>query len=211
MKTLKVRPGDCLTSIAFENGFFWQTLWDHPENKALREERGNPFTLIPGVDSVVVPDVRTRDEACATAKVHTFRRRGVPAKLKLRLLDHEGKARAGESYFLEVDGELVLEDKKADGDGKIETFIPNNARKARLFLRGGEEIIEIDLGYLQPSSAVRGAQARLANVGFYRGEIDGERSPAFLRALERFRGARELDAGLSEEALFAELLTDHAG
>jgi hypothetical protein len=211
MKTHQVKPGDCFTSIAFENGFFWQTLWDHPENEALREERGNPFTLIPGVDSVVVPDVRTREEACATERVHTFRRRGVPAKLKLRLLDHDGTPRAGAEYFLEVDGELRPNDKKADGEGKIEEFIPNNARKARLFLRGGEEIIEIDLGYLQPSSAVRGAQARLANVGFYRGALDGQRSPAFTDALERFRAWRELDAALTEEQLFLELEQAHEG
>ena len=26
------KAGDCLTSIAFEHGFDWKTLWNHPNN-----------------------------------------------------------------------------------------------------------------------------------------------------------------------------------
>ncbi|WP_437578489.1 peptidoglycan-binding protein [Sorangium sp. So ce887] len=209
MKAHRVRAGDCFTSIAYENGFFWQTLWDHPENQVLREVRSDPFTLVPGVDKVVVPDPRLKEESCQTTKLHTFRRRGVPAKLRIRLLDHEGRPRANEGYFLEVDGELRPNDKKADGDGRIEEFIPNNARQARLFLSGGEEIVTIALGYLQPSDEIRGIQSRLANLGFYHGEVDGQRSPAFADALARFRAAHDLDASLPDDDTFQEIKRRH--
>jgi len=211
MKTLQVRPGDCFTSIAFQNGFFWQTLWDHPDNKALRDARKDPFTLVPGVDSVVVPDPRQRDEACQTAKVHTFRRRGVPARLKIRLLHHDGTPRANEEYFLEVNGELVADDKRADGEGHVEVFIPNDARSARLYLDGGEEIVDLALGRLEPPTTLRGVQARLLNLGFYRGPIDGEDSAALADAMARFCHAEGLAASLSREAVFQKIEEAHAG
>jgi N-acetylmuramoyl-L-alanine amidase len=208
MKRHTVAPGDCVTSIAYESGFFWRTLWDHEDNQALKELRKNPFTLVPG-DVVVVPDLQPREESCATAKRHTFRRRGVPARLNIRLLDHEGKPRPNEEYFLEVDGELRPNDKKADGDGWIRDFIPNDAQRGRLFLRGGDEVLELRFGRLEPKDGLSGAQARLANLGFYQGEIDGERSPALTAALERFRAAQKLPDTLGEDELIAAIAAAH--
>jgi N-acetylmuramoyl-L-alanine amidase len=35
----KVKPGDCVSSIAHRNGLFWETVWNHPENQSLKSER----------------------------------------------------------------------------------------------------------------------------------------------------------------------------
>jgi len=81
-----VRQGDCLNSIAYTHGFFWQTLWNLPENAGLRQHRDTPFQLMPG-DRVTVPELRQREEASETEQLHRFRRKSVPAVLKLRILD----------------------------------------------------------------------------------------------------------------------------
>ena len=32
-----VQPGECIDSIAFQHGFFPDTLWDHGDNAALKQ------------------------------------------------------------------------------------------------------------------------------------------------------------------------------
>ena len=75
---LRVRPGDCIASIASERGFFPDTIWNDPANESLRTLRKDPYVLQPD-DEVVVPDLRPKQVVCATGKRHTFRRRGVQA------------------------------------------------------------------------------------------------------------------------------------
>ena len=169
MKEHRARAGDCFTSIAYEHGFFWQTLWDHEDNAALKEQRKDPFTLIAGEDLVRIPDLRLKEEACATEKRHTFRRRGVPAKLRLRLLQSDGQPRANEEYFFEVEGKMVSTAKTTDGDGRLEELIPPNARRGRLLLQGGAEVHQLSLGELPPADTIAGLKARLASLGFLYG------------------------------------------
>ena len=51
----RVQPGECLVSISESYGFFWETLWSHPENETLRNRRRDPTVLLPG-DEVFVPE-----------------------------------------------------------------------------------------------------------------------------------------------------------
>ena len=74
-----IAEGECLSSVAFENGYFPGTIWERPENDALRELRGDPNVLSPG-DKLFVPDKEPKTTTCATGKVHRFTRRGVPAR-----------------------------------------------------------------------------------------------------------------------------------
>lgn len=80
-----VKQGECMSSIAGKYGHFWETLWDHPQNADLKERRGDPNVLNPG-DTVHVPDKIEKSENCATGQTHRFVKKGVPAKLRLRLL-----------------------------------------------------------------------------------------------------------------------------
>ncbi|MEY2429487.1 MAG: hypothetical protein QOJ40_2372, partial [Verrucomicrobiota bacterium] len=49
----KVKDGDCLSSIAFSKGFFWETLWNHGDNSALKSKRKDPNVLSPGMSGSV--------------------------------------------------------------------------------------------------------------------------------------------------------------
>ena len=55
MPDYPVKQGDSLASIAFDHGLFWQSVWNHPNNARLKQQRGSPNILKPG-DVVFVPD-----------------------------------------------------------------------------------------------------------------------------------------------------------
>jgi Putative peptidoglycan binding domain len=187
-----VKPGDCISSIAYENGYGPATLWDADDNADLREKRGDPNVLLPG-DKVVLPDKETRTTTHATGKRYTFVRRGVPEKLKLEFL-LDDKPRAGEPYVLEINGVVVSSDKKTDGEGRIEHAIPPNARSGRVLFRDGKEVYDLRLGHLDPIEEVRGVKGRLKNLGFYHGAIDDTVDEATEIALAEFQESRGLEA-----------------
>ena len=70
MKSHTVAEGDCLSSIAFDSGFIWQTIWWHSSNEALRERRNDPNVLYPG-DVVKIPDPQEKEEDVALDRRHT--------------------------------------------------------------------------------------------------------------------------------------------
>ena len=81
----KVQKGDCVSSVAFSKGFFWETLWNHGKNSELKSKRKDPNILKEG-DVLHIPELTPKEESCATEKRHKFKLKGVPAKLKLRIM-----------------------------------------------------------------------------------------------------------------------------
>src|SRR5262245_7656233 len=117
MPKVTASSGDSVTSIAEPNGFRWQTVWAHPDHSERKSKRKDPNIIAPG-DEVFIPDLTARHESRATESTHKFKRKGVPAMLKLRLTDVGGKPRKNEDYTLVIDGKIFTG--KTDGDGKIE-------------------------------------------------------------------------------------------
>lgn len=205
-KRHRVEPGDCITSIAFRNGFAVDTLWDHPENAELKQRRGSPFTLVPG-DVVFVPDLTLREEPCATGKRHVFRRRDVPERLKLRFLDAEDKPRVGVPYVLTIDGQESQG--TTNGDGEIVAWISPSARRGRVALGEGE-VMELSLGHLQPITERAGVAARLAALGYLANEDPGD--AALRKALQAFQDKSELEpSGEADEATRSALREAYGG
>lgn len=205
-----VKPAECLSSIAFEHGFFWQSLWEHPDNAELRQARDSPFVLDPG-DVVHIPEREPREVEVATEARHTFRLKGVPAKLRLRLRTM-GQPLANLPYVLECGGQTITG--TTDASGRIELFVPPNAPPGTLRVGEGEHLRVYGLvpRALNPVSELDGMQSRLTNLGYYRGPLHGKLDAATVAALERFQRDHDLEVnGRADEATLSMLSDVHLG
>jgi hypothetical protein len=217
----EVVDGDCLHSIAQQYGFFPDTLWSHARNRALRDRRKDGGILHPG-DVLHIPDKRSHSESAADGRRHRFRRRGVPAQLRLRFNrrvadesrgDAGPRARFGDGTYEDivpeaaepklepiadeafvVNGDVSFEG-RTDGDGMAEIPIVPEARSAtlRFFADTPEELaFELSLGELDPVATPRGARQRLSNLN-YGCPADGDEMDAeLIAALRALQAAQGL-------------------
>jgi hypothetical protein len=87
-------------------------------------------------------------------------------------------------------------------DGTMEVELPPDTTNVsvELFRVDGDDpfvTYQFDVGHLDPISEIAGIQTRLANLGYYDGEIDGEIGDVTKGAIVRFR--REYGLPLSEQ------------
>ena len=193
----RVEQGDSVVKLAKEHGLSPDTIWNHPDNADLKERRKDMNILAAG-DEVVIPDREPRRASAAAGKTHVFKRRGVPMIFRLQLLEYN-QPRKDRPYVLEVDG--VSYEGTTDDQGRIERYLPNDARRGRLRVGDGEVDVEILFGHMDPISEVSGVQRRLINLGFDCGEPGGELTPRTLAALRAFQALVGLEPNgeLSDE------------
>lgn len=188
-KIITLDTGDCLVNISKQEGFFWETVWNHPENRELRQQRKHPNILKKG-DRVCIPDRELKEESVATEQRHRFLLKGCTARFTLTLLDM-GQPRANEKYTLLVNGRLQAEG-STNAEGTLNEQIPPDARRGLLLLGENREEITINFGGIDPIEEISGVQTRLQNLGFYDGEIDDELNPETVAAIAEFQHAVEL-------------------
>lgn len=205
-KTVRVRRGDSIPSLALEHGFFNETLWNHLDNAELKRERQDQNILMVG-DEVFIPALRERTEEGATSAENVFKRRGVPYIFKLHL-KAMGQPRADQPYRLDIDGTLY--EGITDADGLLEQIISPDARRGILLLRDGEERHELRIGHLNPIEDLSGVKQRLNNLGFdCQGESD-RMDDVTTRALTRFQTEQGLEiTGTVDDATKARLQELH--
>lgn len=172
---------ECMVSIAARYGFYWRTLWNLPQNAALKAKRTNPNVLKEG-DEVFVPARRIKEEIRPTDARHHFRLVASPSKFRMRLLS-SGEPRASLPYTCLVDGHLLSG--QTDSDGVLSLSIPPGAKTGFLRLRDGGtfEEYDLDFGSLDPLKEISGIQQRLNNLGYdceVTGELDDQTRDAIL-------------------------------
>lgn len=184
----RVTQGECLTTIAEKHGFFWEALWNHPDNEALRAPGRHPNVLRPG-EVVTIPDKTVSTYARPTGARHTWRVKGVPLKLRLRLT-WDGEPRRSEPFTLTVEGAVTRG--TTDGDGRIDLTIPTAAAEGTLVVGEGEreETFSLNLGHLDPVEDDTGVGSRLANLGF---EVRAGDAGSLRDAVRSFQNTEGLD------------------
>jgi N-acetylmuramoyl-L-alanine amidase len=184
-----VQPGECLASIARQYGFpNWRTLYDAPENAALRNKRPNPNVLATG-DEVCIPAKRPRVESGASDQRHSFRVKSARWVFRLDMKDDEGTPQADLPWELWLDGGGVCRG-RTNQDGRLEARVPADVRGGRLILAGEE--MQVVFGGLDPVGRVSGIQQRLNNLGYCAGAVDGRLGPHTAAALRSFQRAQGL-------------------
>jgi hypothetical protein len=189
-----VGRGECLASIAHDYGLAVNTIWDDPGNRELRQKRSTPTILFEG-DVVTIPDITPKVVAANTGQSHTIKIRREKAMLRVKIQSN-GKPVANEPYDLTLDGEEAPSG-STNGEGLVEAEISPLASEAIIsFAKRGETHV-IRLGHLDPVEAPLGVQARLHQLGFYRGPVavvdDGQDRPALTTAIRTFQKANGLD------------------
>jgi len=203
----KVKQGECISSIAEQYGLFPNALWNQPENSQLKRRRKNPNVLFPS-DELFIPERQEKSEKGSTEQLHRFRKRGVPAKLRVRI-QRNNKTIADAEYTLEIESNIY--EGWTDPDGWIEESIHPGARKGKLILRAGHRQFNLQLGYLDPIDELSGVQARLKNLGFDPGPIDGKMGPRTQAALREFQESHELKQSGRENEETMKLLQELHG
>ena len=188
-----VEQGEYLSLIARRYGFAnWKTIWEHPENAALRKNHPNPNVIHAG-DRIFIPDKRPKEEVCGTGETHHFRMQ-LPGRILLRLVvrDHDQLPLADQPYKLTV-GEQVFA-QKTSPDGVIEHWVPVGETTGSLTLEQFGLSWPVQIGNLDPlrheengESIATGVQGRLNNLGFPCGPVDGVIGPRTSAALKRFQ------------------------
>jgi hypothetical protein len=187
-------------------------VWEHPRNAELRARRSNPNVLLPG-DELFLPVLREREESCATARTHTFQRKGVPSSLLLRCLDLHGEPRAGEVFRVLATG--FERAGKLDGDGWLRLRVPPDLREVEVIV--GEEKTDMEtryqlrVGHLDPIDTLTGVCDRLHNLGYYHGPPLAEPDGPLRQAVARFRADAALPAGSAVDGPFRDALKQRHG
>lgn len=209
-----VSQGDCLSSITKKFGFSdYKTIYDDGENSDLKTKRTNPNVLFPG-DIVSIPDVQLGEESGSTEQKHNFKIIRKKTFVRVVVKDSEDKPFANVDYDLNYDGNLITG--KTDGSGKIEQEITADAKSGVIILRsksGSEDIlgvIELEFGALDPVEETTGVQARLNNLGFECGDVNGVMNTATKNAIKAFQKKNgDPETGNADDATRNKLRQQH--
>lgn len=233
-----IRQGESVMSLAEENGFLWETLWNHPKNSQLKAKRGDPNILMPG-DVLHIPDRGVKKESAGVGQCHNFKRKGIPAVVRVvlrrpkkaadekieqaatdpseykepELKPTEDEPMADVPYAVYADGKLVKEG-KTGGDGKVEAKIPPAAGAARIVLEPGtptERTVDLNLRAMDPIEEASGVCKRLNNLGFHCSPDASENSVEMASAIRAFQASHGLEESGKPDASTRSAIKDAYG
>lgn len=207
-----VKQGEWVSKIASRYGLTWETLRNHPENAHLRRKRQSPNVIHPG-DKLFVPSPMQRHEYGETGRRYIFRLKGRRTQLRVQLEAPDGSPLAQKRFSLSSENESI--EGTTSDTGHIDSLISNETQRATLTVWRSDDAkdrltFNLRLGHLDPETEITGIQARLNNLGYPVGAVDGILSPRTRTAIRTFR----MDYNLPEDddvddKLLLQLLDEH--
>jgi hypothetical protein len=190
-----VEQGEDAVSIAWAYGFSdWEDVWNHEQNRAVRESHRSPKVLSPGTELFVPENPKARFDL-RTNQPHRIQIEVPTTNLDVRIALVDGRPLANREYalFYRHGGRDEVIEGSTDGDGwvrheKLPIDVPwvwvvfrDSLQRYRLELRG------LDPVRVGSEPYITGVQARLNNLGFFAGNIDGKLGPKTRSALRQFQ------------------------
>lgn len=204
-RSYTIREGDTLFSLA-QRLFLLDLdgLWAHPQNQSLREHSPDGGILPRGQRLYIPPEALSTEVATSARHCITVQR--PRAKLSLLLEAPSGEPLADCEWELSFEPQPVRG--KTNSDGRLEAELPPNAGP-RVPLAAWPPAPEapegvppgqpyrwlLEVGGLAALSEMAGVQARLQNLGYYSGAVDGAGGPKTRAALRCFQRSQALSAG----------------
>jgi N-acetylmuramoyl-L-alanine amidase len=196
-----VEQGESIYSIACATGHVWETIWQHDKNQELRNAR-TPGTLLPG-DKVFVPPIKHKTAIAYTDRCNRFVVKNRMIDFRVKLFDADGEPLGDEPFTFVVNNRCIQGN--TDSDGVVTARISANATNGKLTLDRTGECYDLCFGYLDPPNSVAGVQARLNNLGFSCGEVDGNAGPftreAWLAFLQEIGENEDANPAIVQERL----------
>lgn len=157
-----VAQGDCVDSLALQEGTTVARIWDLPANADLKALRTDPNVLLPG-DALTIPDNTAEQHLDKeTRRRHTFRLLPRTRELRITTL-RGGRALEALDYTVEVDDATVPS--RLEGATIVCTISMDAKRAVVRIVDGGE--YDIDLGHLDPLDTPSGEERRLRDLGYF--------------------------------------------
>jgi len=185
-----VQQGECLSSLAAEHNLAsWRSIYDRPENASFRSKRPNPNLIYPG-DQIFIPDPEQGGVNKPTDQKHTFVLKLDQTMLRIVFADQDGNPYGQSEYSLTI-GDNTYKG-KANAQGLIEEKIDPQAQSGILtvWFPGAPRrhcTWNLSIGHLDPVAQMTGIQARLNNLDFNSGPVDGIRGPITTGAVKEFQ------------------------
>lgn len=195
MPMYTVAQGDCLSSIANAFGFGdWKTIYNDPNNASFRQLRPDPNIIYPG-DQLYIPDMDSGQQSAPTDQSHSYQLNRSPVMLRVVLLDKDQNPLANAAYTLTIDGAATQG--TAGADGLVEAPIQATTQEATLSVKLTQPedtgyTWNLKLGALDPETTMTGVQARLNNLGYNTGAVDGIQGPRTTEAVKEFQTKYQL-------------------
>jgi hypothetical protein len=185
-----VQQGDCIVSIADQYGLYWETVWNFSENAALRALRASPSILFPG-DVVAIPDQFPNVFQLTTNR--RYRLVGNDNRPFVRLqMQLYGEVLREEPFQLFLDDATTPMNGTTDASGEIRSFVPVRTQSVTVVLPNRSYGQRFLLGNLDPIDSLTGVQARLRQLGYYQGDVDGAMGDLTTAAITGFQADEQL-------------------
>ena len=194
-RTHVVKQGERLATIADMYGVSPTIIYADPDNADLWKKRPNPNQLMPG-DEVSLGDPN-RPSDLPTGAAHTLMiSDGGDETLSIFLGSRTDASYAGRKFELKV-GDRTVQDTVPDDNVIVaDIALGSDSGELKVWLSGDPEVIAtwtLQIGHLDPITEVSGVQARLNNLGYDAGDVDGNEDDDLQAAVAAFQD----DVGLA--------------